>query len=209
MPSESPEVIEKRLAESRRQLTAKVHGLENEVVDTAHETTKTLRQTMQSLQSGVEETFATVNGGVNETIRGVVGTTSDAVDLRPQIRANPLAAVGASFAAGLVAGLLVTRQSSSHVAPVRSAYAVTPGDLNAVRAPTAPSWIDGLLDQVAGEVKRMSGEVMEQAAAEARRSLHDGVPGVVHGLLSRVTAAVNPQPTPQPGWPNPGPQRRV
>ena len=192
MPGESPELIEERLRASRRNLTAKVADLEREVTNTVHETTDSVRSTMHSLQSGVTDTFATLNGGVNDTIRSVVGTTTDAIDVRPQIRANPLACVGASLAAGLVAGLLVTRRSSPHSMGTHQSFSTAPNSFGGTAHP--PSWIDGLLDQVASEVKRVAGEVMTLAADQAKQAVSAGVPNMVNGLLSRVSA---------------GPERRV
>jgi ElaB/YqjD/DUF883 family membrane-anchored ribosome-binding protein len=191
MPSESPELIEQRLRESRRNLTAKVADLGREVSDSVHETTATVRSTMNSLQSGVTDTFATLNDGVNDTIRSVVGTTTDAIDVRPQIRANPLACVGASLAAGLVAGLLVTRRSGPHSMGSHESFATAP---NSFGGTSPPSWIDGLLDQVASEVKRVAGDVLTLAADQAKQTVSAGVPNLVNGLLSRVSA---------------GPERRI
>ena len=184
MLSESPELIEQRLRQQRADLTSKVANLGREVTNSVHETTDSVRSTMHSLQSGVTDTFATLNGSVNSTIQSVVGTTSDAIDIRPQIRANPLACVGASLAAGLVAGLLVTR--SSHNASTPHAFASAPNSFGGTAH--APSWIDGLLDQVAHEVKRVAGEVMTLAADHAKTTVSAGVPNLVNGLLSRVSA---------------------
>ena len=186
MPSESPELIEERLRQQRRDLTSKVADLGREVTNSVHETTDSVRSTMNSLQSGVIDTFATLNGGVNDTIRSVVGTTTDAIDVRPQIRANPLACVGASFAAGLVAGLLVTRRSGPHSMGSHQSFATAPNSFGGTAPP--PSWIDGLLDQVASEVKRVAGEVMTLAADQAKQTVSAGVPNLVNGLLSRVSA---------------------
>lgn len=184
MPSESPELIEERLRQQRVSLSSKVNDLSREVTNSVHETTDSVRSTMHSLHSGVNDTFSTLNGSLNETIHSLVGTTTDAVDVRPQIRANPLACVGASLAAGLIAGLLVTRKS--HPNGVPQAFTSSPNSFGGT-AP-APSWIDGLLDQVAHEVKKVAGEVMTLAADQAKQSLTSGVPNLVNGLLSRVAA---------------------
>ena len=192
MPGESPEVIEQRLRESRRNLTAKVADLERDVTGTVHETREAVSSTMHSLHSGVNDTFATVNGGLNDTIKSVVGTTTDAVDVRPHIRANPLAAVGASLAAGLVAGLLVTRKS--HGGSSHAAYGTAPNGFAGVSPPPHPSWIDGLLDQVAGEVKRVAGEVLTVAGEQAKQTVHQGVPNLVNGLLTRVASQAGVEP---------------
>ena len=184
MPSESPELIEERLRQQRNSLTSKVSQLGREVTNSVHETTDSVRSTMHSLHSGVNDTFATLNGSLNETIQSVVGTTADAVDVRPQIRANPLACVGASLAAGLIAGLLVTRKSHNGVVP--QAFASSPNSFGGTAPP--PSWIDGLLDQVAHEVKKVAGEVMTLAADQAKQSVTAGMPNLVNGLLSRVAA---------------------
>ena len=182
MPSESPELIEQRLREQRRTLTSKVADLGREVSNSVHETRDSVRSTMHSLHGGVNETFATLNGSLNDTIQSVVATSTDAIDVRPQIRANPLACVGASVAAGLIAGLLVTR--SSHNAGTPHAFASSPTAFGGT-APK-PSWIDGLLDQVAHEVKRVAGEVMTLAADQAKQTVSAGMPNLVNGLLSRV-----------------------
>ena len=204
MPSESPEVIEQRLRESRRHLSDRVADLGREVTNTVHETTDTVRSTMHSLHDGVNDTFATLNGGVNDTIRSVVGTTTDAIDVRPQIRANPLACVGGAFAAGLVAGLLVTRQAGAHSMGSHQSFAGSPNSFGGTARP--PSWIDGLLDQVASEVKRVAGEVMTMAGDHAKQSVSTGMPGLMNGLLSRVSAGATATP---PSYPKQNPERRV
>ncbi len=186
MPSESPELIEERLRQQRNSLTSKVSDLTREVTNSVHETTDSVRSTMHSLHSGVNDTFSTLNGSLNETIHSFVGTTTDAVDVRPQIRANPLACVGASLAAGLIAGLLVTRKS--HPSGVPQAFASQPNSFGGTAQTHTPSWIDGLLDQVAHEVKKVAGEVMTLAGDQAKRSISSGVPDLVNGLLSRVAA---------------------
>ena len=184
MPSESPELIEQRLREQRRNLTSKVAELGREVSNSVHETTDSVRSTMHSLHGGVNETFSTLNGSINDTIQSAVSSTTEAIDIRPQIRANPLSCVGASLAAGLIAGLLVTR--SSHNAGVPQAFASHANSFGGTTPTHKPSWIDGLLDQVAHEVKKVAGEVMTLAADQAKQSVSAGMPNLVNGLLSRV-----------------------
>ena len=184
MPSESPELIEERLRQQRVSLSSKVNDLSREVTNSVHETTDSVRSTMHSLHGGVNDTFATLNGSLNDTIQSVVSTTTDAVDLRPQIRANPLACVGASLAAGLIAGLLVTRKSPPNGIP--QAFASQPNSFGGTAHAHTPSWIDGLLDQVAHEVKKVAGEVVTLAGDHAKRSVSSGMPDLVNGLLSRV-----------------------
>lgn len=195
MRSESPEMIEQRLAESRRSLTAKVSNLEQKVSDTVHETTSavrgtmdSVRGTMESVQSGVTNTFASLNGGLDQTIRSAMGSTSDAIDVRPHIRENPWSFVGGAFAAGLVTGLLVTRKSEpshgmTHAMSGRSAHSA-PQTFGGTVAP--PSWIDGILDQIGGELKRVCGDVMSLAAEEAKKTVSKSVPEMMQGLVSRI-----------------------
>ena len=144
-----------------------------------------VRGTMESVQSGVTNTFASLNGGLDQTIRSAMGSTSDAIDVRPHIREKPWSFVGGAFAAGLVTGLLVTRKSgpshgmihamSGHSAPQSFGGTVAP-----------PSWIDGILDQIGGELKRVCGDVMNLAAEEAKKTVSRSVPEMMQGLVSRV-----------------------
>jgi len=127
MDSESPEVIEQQMEETRSSLTEKVAALESQVVGTVQTATQAVQDTVSTVKSAVQETVSTVKESVQESVAAVKETVQGSVDavkenvketfdVTHHVQENPYLMVGGAVVAGLITGLLVFRKDEDRVA---------------------------------------------------------------------------------------------
>jgi len=93
------EVIRHQMEEKRASLAEKLGVLEDEVLQTVHQATAAVSNTVQGVTDAVDT--------VKETVEQTVESVKESLDFREAIRQHPWTAVGVSFAAGVAGGLLL------------------------------------------------------------------------------------------------------
>lgn len=104
MDNES-EVIRHQMEETRASLADKLETLEREVTETVSEAKAAVTGTVESVKEAVQGTVESVK----ESVSGTVETVKETFDLPRQVERHPWAMVGASVAAGYLAGYLLSR----------------------------------------------------------------------------------------------------
>lgn len=208
MSNESPEVIEREMASTRQSLTDKVAAFEDQVAGTLHSATTTVQDTIDSLKSAVSDTVETVRGTVGsvaESVKGTVGSVTDDVqhavhsaaegvkdtfNVSHHVRNNPWVAVGSSTAVGFLTGLLCFRQAKKESAPVFIPFRThepAPAPVPAqAAAPRRPGLFDDLLKRLTDEVGKVAETALKTLSESVTRSVHDGIPKMVDGAVSKV-----------------------
>jgi ElaB/YqjD/DUF883 family membrane-anchored ribosome-binding protein len=97
------EVIRHQMEEKRASLAEKLGALEDEVLDTVHQATAAVNNTVQGVTEAVDT--------VKETVEQTVESVKESLDFRDAIRQHPWTAVGISFAAGVAGGMLLETPS--------------------------------------------------------------------------------------------------
>jgi ElaB/YqjD/DUF883 family membrane-anchored ribosome-binding protein len=112
------EVIRHQMEEKRASLAEKLGALEDEVLDTVHQATAAVNNTVQGVTEAVDT--------VKETVEQTVESVKESLDFREAIRQHPWTAVGVSFAAGVAGGFLLETRSLPQ-GFTRAAYPQTNG----------------------------------------------------------------------------------
>jgi len=215
MDSESPQVIEQQMEETRQSLTEKVAALENQVVGTVQTATQAVQETVASVRSAVEETVSTVRESVQESVAAVKDSVQDSVtavtdnvketfDVTQHVQNHPLAMIGGAVVAGLVTGLVVFQKSEPRL--VGSAPLAYPPDLDTpatsypamqmARQPSGPGFFDELLSMAGVEAKQLAREAVNQASQAVRQH-------VLPSLMEWMTQTIEHAFQPAPGMANP------
>lgn len=187
MDRETPELIERQMADTRESLTEKVSMLEQQVVGKLQSATDAVQETVESVKSAVEDTVTCVTDSVKTSVEGV----AEALDVRKRVQETPWLMVGGAAAAGLVTGLIVFRRrgvSTSEpaaYAPMPAAAFTPPREM-----PRRPSWLDGLIDMAGRELKTLA----EQALATASTSLRETMSHRLPELVERVVPGSSEEP---------------
>src|SRR5262245_24400559 len=99
MPDE-PEMIRQQMEETRSALTEKLETLEHQVIGTVAEANTAVADTVDNVKEAVQDTVEVVKETVQETVESVKQT----LDISVQMDRHPWLFLGASVAAGYVAG---------------------------------------------------------------------------------------------------------
>jgi len=193
MDRESPELIEKEMAETRESLTEKVSLLEQQVVDRIQSASDAVQDTVQSVRSAVETTVDTVTGSVKDSVESVTEGVKEVLDVKKHVRENPWAMVGGAAAAGLITGLIVFRRRATGASlPAYSPMPATaaPPAFTSMPAATSqrPGWLNDLLEVAGREVRKIAEQALSTATASLRQSVETGIPKLIDSALPEVGA---------------------
>jgi ElaB/YqjD/DUF883 family membrane-anchored ribosome-binding protein len=201
---DSPEVIRQQMDETRTHLSEKLEALEQRVVNTVHEASTSVNETIGSVKEAVHETVQTVKDSVNDT----VDTVRDTFDVRRQVEARPWTMMAGATALGFLGGYLLMRSRSStqHYPttvyhPLSSgngagAYTAPPpppftGMAPAVAAPTESS---GLLESISKtfepELKELKGLAVGAILGVVRDVVSDSIPPNMEGRVGEIIDGV-------------------
>jgi len=201
MGSESPEVIEQQMQETRESLTQKVAALENQVLGTITTASEAVTNIVETVKTVVPETLHSVKDTVSESVNAVKEQVASTVDLSTHTRNHPWGMVGGAAAAGFLIGVLLPRREQSlgtapgygvqarGTAP-QPAYAPQPA---AAPGWSMPGWLDNmlqpLLERAGQELRRLGEEAIATASAQARCAIEDGIPRLVNKVTGDAAAA--------------------
>jgi ElaB/YqjD/DUF883 family membrane-anchored ribosome-binding protein len=210
MGSESPEVIEQQMQETRESLTQKVAALETQVLGTITTASEAVTNIVETVKTVVPETIHSVKDTVSESVNAVKEQVASTFDLSAHTRNNPWAMVGGACAAGFLVGLLLPRREPAlGTAPGygQQARGTAPQPAYAPQAPSTvagiaaglshmkmPGWLDNmlqpLLDRAGQELRRLGEEAIATASAQVKHAIDDGIPRLVNkvGLTADDTA---------------------
>lgn len=212
MDSESPELIEQQMHQTRQSLTDKVAALEQQVVGTIQSATSAVHDTVESVKSAVQDTVASVKDtveGVKDTVEGSVSSVSEGVmhtlDIRSQVQENPWMMVGGAAAAGFLTGLLVFRGRSSAssvlsglglmgsptyaranspvTAPPMAGPAPQPREPERASSWQTPGWVDELMSMAGQEAKKLGEAALTSVVAAVRQNLDESLPHLINNVL--------------------------
>ena len=193
MDRESPELIEREMEQTRESLTQKVSQLENKVIDQVETATDTVQGTMESVQdtvqcvkAAVQDTVQSVTDTVKSSVQSLTDGMRGALDVRKHTQEHPLAMVGGAALAGFLTGLVVFRKETNG----SSLPAYTPMPSAAMAAPSAapamthrPAWLSDILEMAGREVKQIAQQVIAQASASLKETVHERVPQLVERVV--------------------------
>jgi len=94
--------------ETRTHLSEKLEALEQRVVNTVHEASTSVNETIGSVKDAVHDTVQTVKDSVHDT----VDTVKDTFDIRRQVEARPWTMMAGATALGFLGGYLLARSRS-------------------------------------------------------------------------------------------------
>jgi ElaB/YqjD/DUF883 family membrane-anchored ribosome-binding protein len=180
---ETPELIERQMADTRESLTEKVSMLEQHVVGKLQSATEAVEETVHSVKSAVEDTVACVTGSLKTSIQGV----TEALDMRKRVQETPWLMVGGATAAGLVTGLIVFRRRRVSGADLP---AYTPMPAAAFTPPREasrrPTWLDGLFDSAGRELKKLAEQAMTTAVTSLRETVSARLPQLIESAVPDI-----------------------
>lgn len=185
---QEPEVIRRNIDVTRSALTEKLETLECQV-----------KGTMDDARSTVEDTLHSVRSTVDDTIAAVKRT----FDLRYQTELHPWPMVGASVAAGLVAGAVLSRQlfaetPATHASGIREPFAPSAP----AREPAGPGIMERLKSEFSGEIQQVKSMAISTLFGVLRDSLKRAVPPnfqpQVEHLMNDLTTRLGGEPVEGP-----------
>lgn len=210
MDSESPELIEQQMSQTRQSLTEKVAALENQVVGTIQSATAAVHDTVESVKSAVHDTVSTVKEtvvGVKDTVEESVSSASEGImhtfDVRAQVSDRPWLMLGGAAAAGFLTGMLVFPRRGSGAGlfthPVFERASFTPTVQPAAaphrafapereeptrrEEPRKPGWFDELLERAGQEAKKLGEQALAAVVASVQQNINDGLPKLIDNVL--------------------------
>jgi ElaB/YqjD/DUF883 family membrane-anchored ribosome-binding protein len=200
MDSESPEVIEQQMEETRQSLTDKVAALETQVVGTVQTATQAVQDTVETVKSAVQETVTTVKDTVQESVSAVTDGVKETFDVKHHVQENPYLMVGGAVVAGLITGLLVFRKEGSEsgegVPPPSYPPNFEPAPLRAAE-PQRSGFFDELLNMAGVEGKQLAREAVNQAAQAMRQHV---MPTVMDWITQNIEKTFQRPANPATAW---------
>lgn len=189
MSSQSPEVIERQIADKRQELADKVGLLSDRTAGTVRGAIRSATDVV----GATTETIDTIGHAVGkirglatpEAVAEVVRDTVGAIPVKSAVEKSPWASVGGAAAAGFIVGLLVSRPQhhSTSAVPFTSGTPAASG-----AAPTSgprsmlSDLFDRLIDRVGTEVRQVAQKAMDTAGV----ALHERVNGLVESVTHNV-----------------------
>lgn len=204
--SHETEVIRRQMDGTRADLTNKLESLEHQVTDTVTAATETVgsvrdavQETVAGLKESVQDTVASVKGTMHETIESV----KDSLDINAQVARSPWLCVGASIAAGYVAGSLLDSRDDSgeRMADISSrgngwqerSTAASIQSLTgkgssgqAARSNNAPGMFSNLMREYEPEINQLKGLAVGALVGLVRDSVLQSVPSNLRPQFSDV-----------------------
>jgi ElaB/YqjD/DUF883 family membrane-anchored ribosome-binding protein len=195
MDSESPELIEHKMHETRQSLTDKVAALESQITDKLETATTNVQDTVETVKSAVADTVNCVSGKFKESLENVqdsVAGVKASLDVRDPIRERPWAAMAAAALSGVVVGLMSApaRKRSEQGGDSQTAsgrtYAAATGPSGSAR----PGLFDGVLNRLRDEITVLGESAIATLGSTLKNSVNDGI----KDMVTTVFAAKSAQP---------------
>jgi len=185
--SESPELIEQQMEQTRESLTEKVSLLEQQVVGTIQSATEAVHDTVHSVKSAVEDTMAAVSGGVKNSVESVSEGVKEALDMRKHVREHPLPMLGGAAALGLITGLLVFRRpAAASPGPMAGPAFVPMSAPVAAMAAPRPAWLNDLFEIAGRELKKLAEHAIARASTAIHKEVEEGIPKLIDRALPEL-----------------------
>jgi len=178
--NDSPELIEKRMQETRNSLTEKVSILENQVMDTVQTATSAVQTTVDTVKDTVENVKATVE----ETVCSVKDTVRQTFDFSGHVREQPWAMVGGAVAAGWLAGYFIGRGKERRSETEYRPFTAAPEPVRQERS--EPSWFDKLVARAGDELRKLGESALDQATQSLHQAVNQSVPRLMHEVEDRL-----------------------
>jgi len=189
--------------ETRTHLSEKLEALEQRVVNTVHEASASVNETIGSVKEAVHDTVQTVKDSVHDT----VDTVKDTFDVRRQVEARPWTMMAGATALGFLGGYLLMRSRSAQHYPSTvyhplssgngtGGYAAPPPPPLAVMAPAvaAPKESGGLLETITKsfepELKELKGLAVGALMGVLRDVVADSIPPNMEGKVEEIINGV-------------------
>lgn len=186
--NEDPEVIHRRMEQTRSSLAEKLEVLEQKVAGTVQQATNAVSETVHEAKEAVAETVETVK----ETVTSTVETVRETLDVRSHVRNHPWTAVGGSVAVGFLGGLLLGPDHPQHHRhgsagpdePARAEPEAEPERETAYArsgpshqpARERPGWWDWLHSTFGAEIDKLKGLAIGTLAGVVRDLVGQAVP---------------------------------
>jgi len=181
---QSPEVIEKKIQDTRESLTDKVALLEQTVVGTIQNATDAVQDTVTTVKSAVQDSVEAVKDSVQESVTSVTDSVKETLDFAQHVRQHPWPMMaGAAFAGMAVGWLIYPRRHTPTVAAPRTAY--TPAAASS--EPREPGMLDAMMGKVGHEVQGLVASALDTTFATLREQVRDNWPKVVATLFTAAT----------------------
>jgi len=196
--------------ETRTHLSEKLEALEQRVVNTVHEASASVNETIGSVKEAVHDTVQTVKDSVHDTVDSV----KDTLDVRHQVETHPWPMMAGATALGFLGGFLLMRSRSAPthhyattgyhpVAGGNGAGNYAPPPMSGM-APTAaaPQESGGLLHSLSKsfepELKELKGLAVGALLGVVRDVISDSIPpnmeGKVEEIINGVTTRLGGKP---------------
>jgi len=200
----APEMIRQQMQQTRASLSDRIGTLEQQVVQTVHEATSAVHDTVVNMKETAHETIHTVK----ESVQDAVQTVRDTVNIRLQVERHPWPMMAGSVAVGFAAGALLPRQIERlrHREPALG-LASTPREWSA-RAETSArndrahdgrrSWFSKLAESLGPEIDKLRGIGVGALMGVVRDLVGDATPGKfqsqVRNILNDITTKLGGAP---------------
>jgi ElaB/YqjD/DUF883 family membrane-anchored ribosome-binding protein len=192
--NEDPEVIRRRMEQTRSSLAEKLEVLEQKVANTVEEATSAVSETVHEAKEAVAETVETVK----ETVTSTVETVKETLDFRAHVRNHPWTAVGGSVAVGFLGGWLMgPEHPHAHAGSHEPAAAEPEAEPEREAAWSGPShqparehrgWLNWLQSTFGAEIDKLKGLAIGTVAGVVRDLVGQAVP---ENLRPMVTDMIN------------------
>jgi len=208
------DVIRDEMAETRTALSDKLERLQDHVVGTVEDTTRTVTETVSAVQEAVEGTVGAVKetvqdtvGAVKETVQDTVETVKSTFDLSEQTQKHPWLMVGGAVAVGYIGGrLLMGHDSTALPPPSDGSAAAPPPSRTAVAAEAvshvaskaasgAASWLEELTAPLLKEAEGLALGVLAGVAADLiQSSAPEGMRGQLNEMVQKFASSAGTKP---------------
>ena len=199
MSSQSPEVIERQIADKRQELADKVGLLSDRTAGTVRGAIRSATDVV-GVATSTMETVGDAVGRIRgiatpQAVAEVVRDTVGAIPITSAVEKSPWASVGGAAAAGFIVGLLVSRppQRTTPTVPFTSGTPAVNGATAATAAASGPrsplaDLLDRLIDRVGTEVRRVAQTAVDSTTA----ALSERVNGLVTSVTQNVAHGGSP-----------------
>jgi ElaB/YqjD/DUF883 family membrane-anchored ribosome-binding protein len=212
LAAQEPEVIRQQIEETRSSLTQKLETLEHEVKETVTGAKEAVTDTVEAVKETVESTVE----NVKETVAETVCTVKRTFDLRYQVDQHPWGMMGGSFAAGLIAGMVIptpvgrraheagdlardlaTSRSADTYRPMESAVSEPPRR-NGKAESREPGLLSTLAEKFEPELNQLKGLAIGTTLSFLRdlltQSMEARMATQVRGVIDSITTKLGGQP---------------
>jgi len=186
--------------ETRTHLSEKLEALEQRVVNTVHEASASVNDTIGSVKEAVHDTVQTVKDSVHDT----VDTVKDTFDVRRQVEARPWTMMAGATALGFLGGYLLMRSREEHERHAHAGYpsfvsgnggyAPPPPMTGMAPAAAAPAESGGLVATLSKsfepELKELKGLAVGAILGIVRDVISDSIPPTMEDKVEEIINGV-------------------